>query len=878
MARSAGTHGGSHDRTKTSDVPEPAPGTRAHPALEEARFPPGTILENRYRVVALLGRGGMGEVYRADDLKLRQSVALKLLPPGLASDPVRLARFHNEVRLARQVSHPNVCRVHDIGETGSLTFLTMEHVDGEDLASLLRRVGRLPAERALLVARQICAGLAAAHEQGVLHRDLKPANVMIDGRGRARLADFGLAVLAREAGAGGESAGTPAYMAPEQIEGSGLSERTDIYALGLVLYELFTGRRAFDADTPARLIQARSSPPAAPTTHVPDLEPSIERVILQCLDQEPSRRPASARAVAAALSGPDALAAAIAAGETPSPEMVAAADRGAGLAPGVAMTLAATALLGQLLAAVVIEKAALINRIPFEMPPQALAERARAILGRLGSSTLAVDQAYGFTHERRYLQWLKDNNRSPELSRGRPAAVRFWYRQSARAMHPYNDGLIVTQRDPPLEAGMALLQLDPQGRLLELLVPAERTAMGAPTAPPPWNAVLEEAELDPRLLRPSSGSWLPPVFADTVAALEGTFPQEPTIPLRVELAGHAGRPVAFRLRGPWDDPGTATFAPAGAVMVGIVTLLLAPLLLVALLLARRNNRLGRSDRRGALRIAAFIFCCDVLSAVLRYGHSHSALREWLLLVRAAGEALFDGATAWALYLALEPYVRRRWPEALVSWSRLLSGRFKDPLVGRDLLVAGLASSASLLLLSFSFEVPRASGERTPLLLLDAYLGFLGGPQRVVAWLFGFMTVMAVIFALMNVLLFVLLRGLLRSSTGAACVLWGLWFYLSIPTWAAMNVFPIGRLSAQQVLLLAGVSAIGTFVLVRLGLLAGAAYYLMTVLIECPALTRFDAWYAQPSRILFSLVACLIGWGLYASLSARPLRWEQLLEK
>jgi serine/threonine-protein kinase len=153
----------------------------------------GTILAGRYRIVGLLGRGGMGEVYRADDLTLGQPVALKFLPVPAASDAAALARFHNEVRTARQVSHPNVCRIHDLGDSDGEPFLTMEYVDGEDLASLLRRIGRLPADKAIESARQLCAGLAAAHDIGVLHRDLKPANVMLDGRGVVKITDFGLA-------------------------------------------------------------------------------------------------------------------------------------------------------------------------------------------------------------------------------------------------------------------------------------------------------------------------------------------------------------------------------------------------------------------------------------------------------------------------------------------------------------------------------------------------------------------------------------------------------------------------------------------------------------------------------------------------------------
>src|SRR4029079_14706149 len=145
---------------------------------------PGAIFDERYRIVGRLGRGGMGEVYRADDLKLGQPVALKFLPESVDSDPARLTQLHTEVRMARQVSHPNVCRVYDAGEFEGHTFLSREYVDGEDLSVLLRRIGRLPEDRAIEVARQICAGLAAAHDRGVVHRDLKPANIMLEGSGR----------------------------------------------------------------------------------------------------------------------------------------------------------------------------------------------------------------------------------------------------------------------------------------------------------------------------------------------------------------------------------------------------------------------------------------------------------------------------------------------------------------------------------------------------------------------------------------------------------------------------------------------------------------------------------------------------------------------
>jgi serine/threonine protein kinase len=246
---------------------------------EEGRFLPGTLFAGRYRIIGLLGRGGMGEVYRSTDLTLGQPVALKFLPEAAVDDEQALARFHNEVRMARQVSHPNVCRVYDIGEVDGLSYLSMEYVDGEDLGSLLLRIGRIPHDKAVEMARKLCAGLAAAHEKSVLHRDLKPANIMIDGRGHLKIMDFGLAGIAENIKEHEIRHGTPAYMAPEQLAGKEVTVRSDIYSLGLVLYEMFTGKRAFAADTLAELVRVREhSTPASPTTVVHELEPAVEGV------------------------------------------------------------------------------------------------------------------------------------------------------------------------------------------------------------------------------------------------------------------------------------------------------------------------------------------------------------------------------------------------------------------------------------------------------------------------------------------------------------------------------------------------------------------------------------------------------------------------
>ena len=258
--------------TDTQTIAKPRPkAPSSSSASEEGRFAVGSILAERYRVLGLVGRGGMGEVYRATDLKLSQPVALKFLPEATARNPRLLERFHGEVRIARQVSHPNVCRVYDIGEVDGAAFISMEYVDGEDLGSLLRRIGRLPGDKAIEIARKLCAGLAAAHDKGVLHRDLKPANIMIDGRGQVLITDFGLAAIAGSSGRSGGPQRHARLHGAGAARGREVTERSDIYALGLVLYEVFTGQRAFKTAD-------RSAVPSAASV-VKDIDPVIERVI-----------------------------------------------------------------------------------------------------------------------------------------------------------------------------------------------------------------------------------------------------------------------------------------------------------------------------------------------------------------------------------------------------------------------------------------------------------------------------------------------------------------------------------------------------------------------------------------------------------------------
>src|SRR5688572_25557659 len=351
----------------------------------EGKYLAGTVLNDRYRITGLIGRGGMGEVYKAEDIKLNQTVALKFLPNHFAMDEAAQQRFFNEVRTARQVSHPNVCRVFDIGEVADAHYLSMEFIDGDDLSSLLRRIGRLPSDKALEIARQLCAGLHAVHEAGILHRDFKPANVIIDGRGKARLTDFGIAGLESELKDGAGVAGTPAYMSPEQITGKELTAKSDIYALGLVLYEIFTGKRAFAGDTIGELLRKhKTSAPTIPSEVIKDIDPLVEKVILRCLEKDPRERPGSALQVAMMLPGGNPLEAAIAAGETPSPEMVAAAPKKGALKPAVA--LVCLALVVALFAFIAFYSGKVRHHgwMPLEKSAEALTERADSIVKKLG--------------------------------------------------------------------------------------------------------------------------------------------------------------------------------------------------------------------------------------------------------------------------------------------------------------------------------------------------------------------------------------------------------------------------------------------------------------------------------------------------------------
>ena len=689
------------DQTKLASGPTPSSQPKATTSgwltssgsIDHGRFTPGTVVEERYRIIGLLGRGGMGEVYRADDLRLGQPVALKFLPPGIRHDSQRLAQFHTEVRTARQVSHPNVCRVYDIGEIEGQLFLSMEFVDGEDLSASLRRFGRFSEDRAIEIARQICIGLAAAHERGVLHRDLKPANIMLDGQGRVRIMDFSLATAEAVTDV---RAGTPAYMAPEQLLGREVTVRSDIFALGLVLYELFTGRRAYEAKTLQDLVsQHESGTIASPAEVAKTLDPAVERAIMRCLERDPARRPGSAVAVAASLPGGDPLAAALAAGETPSPEMVAAAGgESATLSTGQCVVLGTAMVALLALLAALGDRGSIMGRVPLTKPRAVLIDRASELRRTLGYTEPVADSVSGYYYDTQYLTWAARGRPTPEtwntLASGRPAALAFWYRASPVTLEPYSQTSQVSTGDPPLlTRGSVRIDLDPEGRLLIFrAVPSLKTA--ALATPVNWDELFRAAGLDRSQFAEAEPGVLPRAYADEWKAWRGAFPEAPDIKIRIEAAAYRGRPTMFEVLGSWvpveggvpPAPPAPAWRAIGVLIVGIVPI-------AAALMARRNLRLGRGDRRGAFRTWAFAFGAGIVAYAISPTHVPS-LAEVDRMFATVGVVLFWSSVLFVVYLALEPYVRRTWPDVLITWSRLTTGRLRDPMVGRDLLVGTLA--------------------------------------------------------------------------------------------------------------------------------------------------------------------------------------------
>ncbi len=835
--------------------------------------PPGTIIAGRYRIVSPLGVGGMGIVYRAEDLTLNQPVAIKFLPPAVATNPAWLARFRNEARLARTVTHPNVCRVHDIGEADGENFITMEFVSGEDLASLLRQIGRPSNDKSLNIAKQICAGLATAHRAGVLHRDLKPANIMIDADGNARITDFGIAGLSGHIAAGEIRAGTPAYMAPEQITGRDVTVRSDIYALGLVLYELFSGCQAFRAETIGEYLRLHENQTPRPLSEIVEhLPQGVEDVVQQCLQKQPELRPASALHVAAALPGTDALQVALESGITPSPDLIAASPARKNGASHRAWLMVAGL---SLLACVAILRS--VYPIQWDnlgtLPPAALAERARRSLETAGFSRPLAHEAFGYCATEDAWQPMAlafaGEDIATRVLPARAAEPCFFYHQSDRPLVPvamenvfWRAGY-VTPWDPPIAKANSRAVLLNSGGDLILLGAGPDDAAGESKAGDGdrvnevWSALKRAAGMD--IDRPDTVESPAIDFQGCkISELSNTRTLNGRASVMAGCTSH-GSPTFFAAgtQPKEDSPVRGGEKIVGASQRSIVItaqrMLFLLLFVITVPIGLRKLCTARIDYHGVVQIAIVIVLLEIAAAVLHLERSVSFYdglsRLCMAVVRGAGIAGLFGI----FYLAVDAYARRFWPHLLVTWNRLLLHRFGDPDVRFHTLIGACvgcwwafvtAAERAIVSITGQDVRPMFSGERVAEKLhgvTAALASYLGCVEQ------------SLIYGLLFLLLLVVVRTWIRHPAWAAVVCALLMAPVVVPRGA-------NSYTAWLAMGLCGV-VVCVWIMVRYGLLAMVvAIFVSAVLNATPMNVSSHAWTAGISMCAIIIVVCFIAYG------------------
>lgn len=878
----AATQAGSRDASESGPHAADDDGPLLSPALKSAvrrrvkaslfedkplppRVEPGAVLGGRYRIISLLGSGGMGVVYRAHDSMLGEDVAIKFLPPALADDPVYMERLVVEARTARKVTHPNVCRVHDIGEIDGRMFLSMEYIDGEDLSSLLGRIGRLPSEKAAEFAQQLCGGLVALHERGLLHRDLKPSNLMIDGRGKLRLADFGLAISTATPLGAHSSDGTPAYMAPEQLRGEGVSVRSEIYALGLVLYEMLTGRHPFASGSQARALEAPPSLDSAAR----GIDPSFEPVVRQCLEPFPEHRPASVSEVAAALPGGDPFAAALAAGDTPSPEVVANAAAVGGLSFGKATLLLGFTVLLSLLYAALAPRTTVLGQAVEPLEPAVLVHRARSLLDEAGVQG-ERDEFVTLCFDTELVEGTTDPSR-PETGRlgsAGPSPLLLHYRRSTGWLHPL--GPFTTSDDPPLrEPGEARVTLDGRGdlRRFEVVAAGGSDEPGEDEGSSDWAPFLTATGVDLSSLEEAEPQGVPPVPADEQRAWTGRHEQT-GLSMRLEGARWGGRVVHVQSDGPWtvDARGASEVGSSGLSMLGAVLGL--GFIGGGLLLAVGTLRRRDGDVRGALRVGVVVMLIFV-AGVLLDGHYAGPLGLLLLVWSALQQGVAIAAVSFVCYLVVEVHARRLFPGTMISWSRLLQGRWRDPMIGRDLLIGASFGLGLGALVGLLRVIPGLDLEPLPLLGPDVLLGGRHALAQIFSVEFTALSVVLQVYAA-----FILIRIIVRNRY--------LHFVAFVLAWSGIKLLggPIGDIgwwvSAGAVL----IESLAMWVLLsRYGLMATVATQIVVNLVLFFPLTA-DAsrWYFEIGLLAFVVLVALpaAAWRNATSLPRSAGRHSSLL--
>jgi hypothetical protein len=663
-------------------------------------------------------------------------------------------------------------------------------------------------------------------------------------------------------------------MAPEQLAGQPATTKTDIYALGLVLFEMFTGRRAFDAKTLGELVALHSSGTnVTPSSVVPDLDPAVERIIERCLEKDPARRPASALAVAAALPGGNPLAEALAAGETPSPDLLVAAGETEALPVATGLAFVALFLAGLGVFVSLAPASTLVGLVPPGKPPAVLVDRVEAILETLGYTERETDHAFSYLASRDYLNWIARTNDSPHrwdvLRAGSPPGLLFWYRRSPADLVPVRSIGNVSLTDPPeVIPGMLTVIVDTTGRLQEFrAVPPQFDPAPSTAATPAWSSLFQAAGLDMSAFSPAAPAWTPRSFADTRSAWEGPLNSGSDLRIRIEAAAYRGRPVSFAIVGPWTPADRVDANRRNAlqsILNGTWLAIWISGLIGAALLARHNLRVGRADRRSANRLASWLAVTFMLFWAFENHHVNDAPTEVNRLFLAVGNAVYQTGTLWVMYLAIEPYARRLWPDGLVGWTRLLSGRLKDSRVGREILLGCVIGAAQILIELAQALVPPLLGRPTPRLLFGGSNFMLSGSWHVAGELAN-STFNPIQSALFICLLFVALRFALRR-TWAAAVSTVLLLMIGSDGGAAVNN-GFGLITVFYVLQFTLI----VVALFRFGLLVTTiALMVDSIITNVPIPAHLSDWSAAPADWTIALLIGLACFAFYASRTGQPL--------
>jgi serine/threonine-protein kinase len=563
--------------------------------------------------------------------------------------------------------------------------------------------------------------------------------------------------------------------------------------------------------------------------------------------------------VSAALPGGDPLAAALARGETPSPEAVAAAGQVVGIQPAAALACLA-AIVGGLGVAVALSPQTQILRIvPLDKPPVVLTQAARDVIARLGYPRTAPHAASGFLPSP-YVAWIEEHDLSvtrwDRLKQAQPPGVTFWFRQGETPLT--RDGFFlageVTLNDPPLlMPGTVALALDPQGKLRFLSAVASHRDDQAPAAFD-WSRLFAEAGFDATRFTPVASSHVPPMYADGRRAWDGAYPDRADVPIHVEAAAMAGRAVYFEVFEPWQQTSLMerrVFERLGSLPVTLVLLLFV---IGAVLLARRHLISGRGDPTGALRLAAVLCALHVVAGLFR-----ATVVSFNVLNALVARGLLLGAAVWVAYMALEPFLRRHWPSTMISWSRLLAGRLRDPLVGRDLLIGLLTGVATHLLWQLALIAPKWIGLPPGLSTELVTYQQLNGLRFTAAGILSGAGA-GVLIGLSLVLLFFVLSLILRKRWLAAAVM-----VLAVAAAAAFQEGPVFAVFALATYFMT------TVVLLRFGLLPLVVSAFCSPQFDHTPLTLDAAsWYAPNSWLV---LVCFTGLALYAyrvALAGRPV--------